>query len=104
MESKQNLNLKQDGNYDDGHRAESITGHEKGDEIEIGRQILVGEDIFKPRNSISRTPPRSETPVGHRADQTRCPHYRKLIYEKTTEMGKTKRETKDRSKDGPEKP
>ncbi|KAK9696173.1 hypothetical protein QE152_g32070 [Popillia japonica] len=40
---------------------------------------------------------------GHRADQTRCPYYRKLIHEKTKELANEKAGRKDNTKTNPEK-
>ncbi|KAK9747267.1 hypothetical protein QE152_g5453 [Popillia japonica] len=40
---------------------------------------------------------------GHRADQTRCPYYRKLIHEKTKELANEKGGRKDNTKTNPEK-
>ncbi|KAK9692819.1 hypothetical protein QE152_g34901 [Popillia japonica] len=85
MKSISNLNLKQNEKgrrkrkalqlvgqllwrEEEGENVRPKSRQEKEEGTATGRPTFVEGDIFKPRNSLSRSPPRCETPVAHGAE------------------------------------
>lgn len=68
MKSISNLNLKQNEKGEEGENVRPKSRQEKEEGTATGRPTFVEGDIFKPRNSLSRSPPRCETPVAHGAE------------------------------------